>query len=111
MTQQEFEKRTQCAVNAETFAIINRLYMATDMYKDDFCKEFKAMNDPTSGGIRQSLQEISIRLGVLEDKNANLKESIRQRNSDLTDFLIGKAHAYDDTDFRFGMKTERLSFR
>lgn len=58
------------------------------------------MNDPTSGGIRQSLQEISIRLGVLEDKNANLKESIRQRNSDLTDFLIGKAHAYDDTDFR-----------
>ena len=50
MTQQEFEKRTQFAVNAETFAIINRLYMATDMYKDDFCKEFKAMNDPTSGG-------------------------------------------------------------
>lgn len=64
------------------------------------CKEFKAMNDPTSGGIRQSLQEIGIRLGVLEDTNATLKESMRQRNSDLTDFLIGKAHAYDDTDFR-----------
>ena len=58
------------------------------------------MNDPTSGGIRQSLQEIGIRLGVLEDTNATLKESMRQRNSDLTDFLIGKAHAYDDTDFR-----------
>lgn len=100
MTQKEFEERTQCSVDAETFAIIDRLYMATDMYKDDFCKEFKKMNDPTSGGIRRSLQEISIRLGVLEDKNANLKESIRQRNSDLADFLIGKAHAYDDTDFR-----------
>lgn len=100
MTQQEFEERTQCAVNAETFAIINRLYMATDMYKDDFCKEFKAMDDPTSGGIRQSLKEIGIRLGVLEDTNANLKESMRQRNSDLADFPIGKAHAYDDTDFR-----------
>lgn len=50
MTQQEFEERTQCAVSAETFAIIDRLYMATDMYKDDFCKEFKAMDDPTSGG-------------------------------------------------------------
>ena len=98
MTQQEFEERTQCAVNAETFAIIDRLYMATD--KDDFCKEFKEMNDPTSGGIRRSLQEIGIRLGVLEDTNANLKESMRQRNSDLADFLIGKAHAYDDTDFR-----------
>lgn len=100
MTQKEFEERTQCSVDAETFAIINRLYMATDMYKDEFCKEFKAMVDPTSGGIRRSLQEISIRLGVLEDKNAKLKESIRQRNSDLADFLIGKAHAYDDTDFR-----------
>ena len=36
----------------------------------------------------------------MEDTNANLKESMRQRNSDLADFLIGKAHAYDDTDFR-----------
>lgn len=43
MTQKEFEERTQCAVNAETFAIINRLYMATDMYKDDFCKELEAV--------------------------------------------------------------------
>ena len=100
MTQKEFEERIQCAVSAETFAIINRLYMATDMHKDEFCKEFKAMDDPTSGGIRRSLQEISIRLGVLEDTNANLKESMRQRNSDLADFLIGKAHAYDDPDFR-----------
>lgn len=41
MTQQEFEKRTQCAVNAETFAIINRLYMATDMYKDDSARSLK----------------------------------------------------------------------
>lgn len=100
MTQKEFEERIQCAVSAETFAIINRLYMATDMHKDEFCKEFKAMDDPTSGGIRRSLQEISIRLGVLEDTNANLKESMRQRNSDLADFLISKAHAYDDPDFR-----------
>lgn len=100
MTQKEFEERIQCAVSAETFAIINRLYMATDMHKDEFCKEFKAMDDPTSGGIRRSLQEISIRLGVLEDTNANLKEFMRQRNSDLADFLIGKAHAYDDPDFR-----------
>lgn len=59
-----------------------------------------ATDNPTSGGIRQSLKEIGIRLGVLEDTNANLKESMRQRNSDLADFLIGKAHAYDDTDFR-----------
>lgn len=25
---------------------------------------------------------------------------MRKRDNDLADFLIGKAHAYDDTDFR-----------
>lgn len=50
MTQKEFEERTQCAVKAETFAIINQLYMATDMDKDEFCREFKAMDDPKTGG-------------------------------------------------------------
>lgn len=100
MTQKEFEERTQCAVKAETFAIINQLYMATDMDKDEFCKEFKAMDDPKTGGIRRSLQEIGNRLGALEAINTALKKSMKQRNGDLADILIGKAHAYDDTDLR-----------
>lgn len=100
MTQKEFEERVKCAVNAETFAIINQLYMATGMDKDEFCKEFKAMDDPTIGGIRRSLWEIGKRLGTLEAINANMKNSMRKRNDDLAGVLIGKAHAYDDTDLR-----------
>lgn len=100
MTQKEFEERTKCAVKPEVFAIINQLYMATNMDKDEFCKEFKEMDDPMIPGIRRSLREIGKHLGTLEAINANMKKSMRKRNDDLADVLIGKAHAYDDTDLR-----------
>lgn len=100
MTQKEFEERTKCTVKPEDYFIIEQLYMATNMDKDDFCKEFKAMNDSVRPAIRQSLREIAKRLGDIEAKNVTLQIQIRKRNNDLADFLIGKAHAYDDTDFR-----------
>lgn len=100
MTQKEFEERTKRTVKAEDYFIIERLYMATNMDKDEFCKEFQEMNNSIRPGIRQSLREISNRLGTLEAQNATLKISMRKRDNDLADFLIGKAHAYDDTDFR-----------
>jgi hypothetical protein len=100
MTQKEFEERTKRTVKAEDYLIIERLYMATNMDKDEFCKEFQEMNNSIRPGIRQSLREISNRLGALEAQNATLKISMRKRDNDLADFLIGKAHAYDDTDFR-----------
>ncbi len=100
MTQKEFEERTKCAVKPEVFAIINQLYMATNMDKDEFCKEFKEMDDPMIPGIRRSLREIGKHLGTLEAINANMKKSMRKRNDYLADVLIGKAHAYDDTDLR-----------
>ena len=100
MTQKEFEERTKRTVKAEDYFIIDRLYMATNMDKDEFCKEFQEMNNSIRPGIRQSLREISNRLGALEAQNATIKISMRKRDNDLADFLIGKAHAYDDTDFR-----------
>lgn len=100
MTQKEFEERTKCAVKPEVFAIINQLYMATNMDKDEFCKEFKEMDDPMIPEIRRSLREIGKHLGTLEAINANMKKSMRKRNDYLADVLIGKAHAYDDTDLR-----------
>nr|DAX29553.1 MAG TPA: hypothetical protein [Caudoviricetes sp.] len=100
MTQKEFEERTKCAVKPEVFAIINQLYMATNMDKDEFCKEFKEMDDPMIPGIRRSLREIGKHMGTLEAINANMKKSMRKRNDYLADVLIGKAHAYDDTDLR-----------
>lgn len=100
MTQKEFEERTKRTVKTEDYLIIEQLYMATNMDKDEFCKEFKEMNDSIRPRIRQSLREIANRLGMVEAKNATLEISMRKRDNDLADFLIGKAHAYDDTDFR-----------
>ena len=83
MTQKEFEERTKCAVKPEVFAIINQLYMATNMDKDEFCKEFKEMDDPMIPGIRRSLREIGKHLGILEAINANMKKSMRNVTTTL----------------------------
>ncbi len=100
MTQKEFEERTGWVMKVEDFAIVHNLYMATNMDKDEFCKEFKGMSASGPLTIRQSLREIGSHLGILERTNAALKAAMHRRNDDLADFLIGKAHAYDDTDFR-----------
>lgn len=100
MTQKEFEDRTGWLIKAEDFYIINNLYMATEMDKDVFCKEFRSMQASGKLEIRQSLKEIGNRIGTMETENQTMRKAMRQRNADLADFLIGKAHAYDDTDFR-----------
>ena len=100
MTQKEFEDRTGWLIKAEDFYIINNLYMATEMDKDVFCKEFRSMQASGKLEIRQSLKEIANHIGVMEAENQAMIKAMNQQNADLADFLIGKAHAYDDTDFR-----------
>lgn len=100
MTQKEFEDRTGWLIKAEDFYIINNLYMATEMDKDVFCKEFRSMQASGKLEIRQSLKEIANHIGVMEAENQAIKKAMNRQNADLADFLIGKAHAYDDTDFR-----------
>ena len=105
MTQKEFEEITQRVVKPEDYKVIENLYMAAgDMDKVMFCKEFKAMcayvyeNDAIE--LRQCLREIGKRLVYLEAVIRTLKRSMKFRNEEMAEFLIGKAHAYSDTDFR-----------
>lgn len=105
MTQQEFENLTQRTTSAEDYRIIENLYMAAgDMDKREFCKELKAMcaydyaDDKIE--LRQCLREIGKRVGSMDAENHTLKMAIKTRNERLAEFLIGKAHAYNDTDFR-----------
>lgn len=90
MTQKEFEERTGIVPTAEEFDYIHAVYMNTSMDKDAFCKEYK------KHGESRIIREVYVRIMNLEMKCARQKENI----DDLADFLIGKAHAYDDTDFR-----------
>ena len=105
MTQKEFEEHTHRVVKPEDYYLIENLYMAAgDMDKDEFCKEFKAMcaydyaNDEIE--LRQCLREIGKRVGSMEAENRALKMAMQTRNEGLAEFLVGKAHAYNDTDFR-----------
>lgn len=105
MTQKEFEELTGRVVKPEDYSVIESLYMAAgNMDKKEFCKEIKAMcaYDYADDKIefRQCLREISKHIVRIEAENRGLKKGLNTRNEELAEFLIGKAHAYNDTDFR-----------
>lgn len=90
MTQKEFEDRTGIKLTEEEFDYIHAVYLNTSMNKDEFCKEWKKYGDS------RIIRDVHVRVLNYE------MECERQKNAinELADFLIGKAHAYDDTDFR-----------
>lgn len=90
MTQKEFEERTGIIPTAEEFDYIHAVYMNTPMDKDAFCKEYK------KHGESRIIREVHVRVLNYEMKCERQKNAINE----LADFLIGKAHAYNDTDFR-----------
>lgn len=99
MTQQEFFERTGIEMNAEEFEGLHRIYMATGaMDKDTFCKAYKDMNEggaKIAAAMTFSVEAEQRRIKELLVKIDDMKEETR----DEAEFLIGKAHAYDDTDF------------
>ena len=90
MTQKEFEERTGIVPTAEEFDYIHAVYMNTSMDKDAFCKEYK------KHGECRIIRDVHVRV-----VNCEMKYEQQKAVADsLADFLIGKAHVYDDTDFR-----------
>lgn len=75
---------------AEEFDYIHAVYMNTLMNKDAFCKEYKKHRES------RIIRDVHVRVVNYEMKCERQKE-VADR---LADFLIEKAHAYDDTDFR-----------
>lgn len=90
MTQKEFEERIGIKPTEEEFDYIHAVYLNTSMNKDEFCEDFKKHGDSLI------IRDVHVRVLNYE------MECERQKNAinELADFLIGKAHAYDDTDFR-----------
>lgn len=97
MTQQEFEARTGKAVTSEEYARIEAMYMAAgNMDKDQFCAEYKKYGESTL--VAEYYRRITVLNGMLEERNNELDDA-RQKRTSLAEFLLGKAAAYDDTDF------------
>lgn len=104
MTQKEFEERTRRKIAAEDYYLVENLYMAAgNMGKDEFCKEMRAMcaydgaNDHIE--LRQCLKEIGRNVGVKDAEVNFWKKRITNTSNELAEFLIGKACAYEDSDF------------
>lgn len=104
MTQREFEERTRRLITAEDYYLVENLYMAAgNMGKDEFCEEMRKMcaydgaNDNIE--LRQCLKEIG-QYVVAKDVELNfLKKTVTSEKMVLAEFLVGKASAYEDTDF------------
>lgn len=104
MTQKEFEERTRRLIAPEEYYLVDNLYMAAgNMTKDEFCDEMRSMcaydgaNDQIE--LRKCLKEIGRHVGAKDAEVKYLKKTITNRNMELAEFLIGKACAYEDTDF------------
>lgn len=104
MTQKEFEDRTRRLITAEDYHLVENLYMAAgNMGKDEFCKEMRAMcaydaaNDHIE--LRQCLKEVGRRVGGMDAELGFLRKTVSKEREELAEFLIGKACAYNDTDF------------
>ncbi|WP_129643339.1 hypothetical protein [Bacteroides uniformis] len=104
MTRKEFEDLTQGLITAEDYDLVHNLYMAAgDMGKDEFCMEMRVMcahgaaNDHIE--LPKCLKEVGRRVGGMEAELSFLRKAVNKEREELAEFLIGKASAYNDTDF------------
>lgn len=104
MTKKEFEERTRRLITAEDYRLVEELYIAAgNMDKDEFCKEMRAMcayeyaNDHIE--LRQCLKEIGRKVGAQAAELSLLKKKVKDEKWELAEFLLGKACAYENTDF------------
>lgn len=98
MTQKEFEERTGLKTDAEEYAAIERMYMAAgDMDKDEFCKRWRQTGkNPLTVSLAATANVLTVQLQKRNQELTDLKE----KNIEHAKFLLGKAHAYEDPDFR-----------
>lgn len=91
MTRQEFNDRTGFTLNEEQYKEVEAMYIAAgNMDKDVFCKDYKKHNDSAL------LAEFYNQIVTLTQKY----QACREIERNAAELLIGKAHAYNDTDFR-----------
>ena len=97
MTQQEFQDLTGRKVTEEEYQGIEKMYYAVpNMDKREFCKRWiQTGNNPLTIELAK---QATIAHGMLEERNNELADC-HTKMEELAWFLIGKAAAYDDTDF------------
>lgn len=104
MTQQEFETRTGLTVTTNEYAYIQRVYMASNFQKDEFCKEWKKNNSlATSNLVCDLVMEIETLRGsyeTLQKEYTRACDGAKQEVSSMADFLILQAEKWGASDLR-----------
>ena len=75
-------------VSVIEFDYIRSLYMHTSMDKDEFCEHYIASGDSK---ILREVHARAVSEGMMHREAKNMLDYVAT-------FLVGKAHAYDDTD-------------
>lgn len=104
MNRKEFEERTRRLITDEDYILVENLYLAAgNMDKDKFCDEMRRMcaYDAANGHIelRECLKEIGRHVGAKDAELSFLKRRVERVKMELAEFLVGKACAYEDSDF------------
>ena len=95
MTQHEFETLTGLNVDTQEFDYINRVYMACNFQKDQFCHEWK--NNKTlmkSNLVCDLVMEIEMLRSNLDDCRKSYQNAVKgakMETSSMADFLIDQA--------------------
>lgn len=104
MTQQEFETRTGLTVTTNEYAYIQRVYMASNFQKDEFCKEWKKNHSlATSNLVCDLVMEIETLRGsyeTLQKEYTRACDGAKQEVSSMADFLILQAEKWSASDLR-----------
>ena len=104
MTQQEFETLTGLTVTTNEYTYIERVYMASNLQKDEFCKEWKKNRSLAGSNLVCDLvMEIEALRGsyeTLHKEYTRACDGFTQENSNMADFLIFQAENCSASDLR-----------
>ena len=104
MTQQEFETLTGLTVTTNEYTYIERVYMASNLQKDEFCKEWKKNRSlAVSNLVCDLVMEIEALRGsyeTLHKEYTRVCDGFTQENSNMADFLILQADNCSASDLR-----------
>ena len=104
MTQQEFENLTGLTVTTNEYAYIERVYMASNFQKAEFCKEWKKNHSlATSNLVCDLVMEIETLRGAhesLQKEYTRACDGAKQEVSSMADFLILQAEKWSASDLR-----------
>lgn len=104
MTQQEFETRTGLTVTTNEYTYIERVYMASNLQKDEFCNEWKKNRSLAGSNLVCDLvMEIEALRGsyeTLHKEYTRACDGFTQENSNMAYFLILQAENCSASDLR-----------